>query len=109
MALARPMHEIARRHRDLDARYGGKPGLLSAAHKPSDRSGLAAGALGGSDQLSTGACSDAIRSSLSCPAEATTRILAPGAIAWADWMSSAISTAHPVRSAAEESTGMPSG
>ena len=59
--------------------------------------------------LSTGACSDAIRSSLSWPAEATTRILAPGAIAWADWMSSAISTAHPVRSAAEESTGMPSG
>ena len=51
MALARPLREIGRWHRDSDARYGDEPGLLSAAHEPGDRSGLAAGALGGSDLL----------------------------------------------------------
>src|ERR1035438_7382868 len=46
MALARTMREIGGRYRDLDARYGGEPGVVSAALQPVPRSRLAAGAPG---------------------------------------------------------------
>jgi hypothetical protein len=51
MALSRTEREVGRWHRDLDARYGGAPGLLSVAVEPTSRSRLAAGTLGRSDLL----------------------------------------------------------
>ena len=49
MAVARTLGEAGGRHRDIDARYPGEPGVLSPAQHPGTRGRLCAGPTGHGD------------------------------------------------------------